>query len=378
MSHSKEELQEALSKAKIKVMATQNTTFFSTLMLGMTHKFDDSIPTACTDGLVCSYNPQFFMDQCAPDERPGLVLHETMHPAFEHVRSDRIGQRDHKRWNGAGDYVINGRIDDLGFKLPQNGLLDHQYDGMSTEQVYDALPLSFKMPSDLLDIQSGTPDTKQQQTMDRLLVRAVTASKAAGDKPGSIPQEIDRYVHELLNPRVAWYKILRSLMTSTLAKLDWTYRKPNRRYFPEHILPSQFSEGLANITVAIDTSGSVSQAQIAHFITEVEFILKNLKPTWLDFICWDSTMKQPQRVYSLSEVKNLKIKGGGGTNVEPVMQWAAENKPAAVLVFTDGHFKRPKTRPRCPVIWVIDDNPKWKAPFGRKIDYSFEELRQAA
>lgn len=377
MPHTNEELMEALSRAKIGVMREPNTTFFTTLMLGMRHKFDDSIPTACTDGLECLYNPTFFM-QCSPKERIGLVLHETMHPAFEHVRSDRIGKRDFELWNAAGDFVINGRIDHMGFELPACGLLDHQYDGMSTEQVYDLLPDSFKMPGDLVDIKPGDTSPTQKQELDRLLTRAVTASQAAGDKPGTVPAEIDRYVRELLNPRVAWFKILRHLMVSSLVKHDYSYRRPNRRYFPQHILPSMFSEALANVAVAIDVSGSVSADQIAHFIAETEFIMKSLKPQWIDFMCWDSSLKPVQRIKSLNDVKNIKITGGGGTNVAPVMQWAADNKPTAILVFTDGYFSNNYINPKCPVIWVVDDNPNWKPSFGRKVDYSFEDIRNAA
>ena len=74
------EADKAMSKAKITLMASDETVFYVTVMLSLEHIWDDTMPTAYTDGRVCGYNPEFFMNYCNADERVGLVLHET--PAY--------------------------------------------------------------------------------------------------------------------------------------------------------------------------------------------------------------------------------------------------------------------------------------------------------
>ena len=62
--------------------------------------------------------------------------------------------------------------------------------------------------------------------------------------------------------------------------------------------------------------------------------------------------------------------GRGGTEIDPCLQWAIDNKPQLQLIFTDGCFTPPVVQPNSrftQVIWIIFNNPKWKAPFGKVI-----------
>lgn len=172
----------ALDKAKVQIMAQRDSTFITTICFSLIHKFCDSIPTAATNGKIVKYNPEFFM-KLTPAEQLGLVLHETWHVVFDHM--GRVGTRSHTRYNKAADYVINNMLDDRGIHLPAGGLIDHKYDGMHTDQIYDLLPDD---PSFVGDLEAPEGDLSQHKAkIDDMIIQASLKAAMAGDKPGSIP-----------------------------------------------------------------------------------------------------------------------------------------------------------------------------------------------
>ena len=373
MTFEKHDLDKALTKAKIAVMSARDSTFLSHCMLNMAHVFDETMPTAYTTGKVCGYNPEFFMRQ-SPAKRVGLVLHETCHPAF--LDFERQGTRCPDLWNMACDYRINQFIIDAGFELPEEGCFNSKYKGWTAEQIYDDLVAQGKKPNPrLMDMKGMPTDPTELRDLksewDSILIQAAMASKMAGDKAGSIPGELERYIDSLLNPEVPWHRVLASFMNK-MSKTDWTYRKPNKRYRPKYYLPSLYSEAVCNITVAVDTSGSVSKEQFEHFVSESAAIIRNLRPQELTFLQFDTRLQPEVVLRDLRDLPKVKFKGGGGTNINPVMEWAAEKKPSVLIVFTDGYYSAPKTNPKVPVLWVVNDNPGFQAPFGKHIKYTFK------
>ena len=98
---------------------------------------DKTKPTMATDGRKIYYNPEF-VKSLLVEEIQGVLFHEGCHVIFEHHL--RIGKRNHKLWNIACDYVINGYIVDvLKMSLPEGGLYDPRFKGMSAEKVYAIL-----------------------------------------------------------------------------------------------------------------------------------------------------------------------------------------------------------------------------------------------
>tara|TARA_R100000995_G_scaffold53993_2_gene26426 strand:- start:242 stop:1648 length:1407 start_codon:yes stop_codon:yes gene_type:complete len=93
--------------------------------------------TMATDGERIFYNPEW-VATISPEEIEAVLIHEALHVVFEHPC--RRGNRNHKLFNIACDYVINAYIVyDLGLSLPEGGLLDRKYHGMTAEQVYRIL-----------------------------------------------------------------------------------------------------------------------------------------------------------------------------------------------------------------------------------------------
>lgn len=374
-----------LNKAKIALMTRKDSTFFSTVCLSLRHEFADTISTADCNGTRVRYSPAF-LDSLTIPEVTFLMLHETLHAAYLHII--RSASKDRKKFNYAADYVINLQLVKMGYTMPQGGLIDYAYEGMSVEEVYKIIPdppedyePDLTEPGD-----DGTPDPnskegqseaqakaheKLQKDMDKILVRAAVQSRMSKDSAGAIPGDLQRYLDSLINPRLPWYQLLRRLLNK-VAKNDYSWRRPNRRYFPDHILPSQHSEVLADIAVATDVSGSVTKAQFNHFISEAASIIRSMRPKNLSFIQFDTEIKSVDMINSLNDLKKVKFTGHGGTNLNALFQWAQEHKPHILIIFTDGKFRMPEQKLSMPVFWVIHSNANFTAPQGKVIHYNFD------
>lgn len=359
--------QKALDKAKIQLMARPDSAFFTTVCFSMKHLFSDEIPTACTDGTTIKFNPDFFL-RLDIKQQLFVLVHETLHVCFMHML--RRGSREPRRWNVAGDYVINQLLHDRGYTLTEGALYAPQYAGMSTEQVYDLLEDQPLPPCDMdiVGSEGSKPKEELENEISNILVRAAIQSKLQNNTPGSIPSDIQIYLDNLLNPKLPWHQILRKY-TNQLAKADYSFRRPNRRFFPDNYLPSLHSETLMNIAIAVDSSGSVSDADFKQFVSEVYTILKRLKPKEITLIQFDCSIKSIDKVTSPADLMKLKFTGRGGTDIEPVMEWADQHKPQLLLLFSDGEFYFRRTSYKPPMVWLIHNNEPFTAPFGKVIHY---------
>ncbi len=358
----------ALERAKIALMASEDSAFFTTVCFSMKHIWDERITTACTDGLEIRYSPEFFMNLDA-DEQLFLLLHETLHVALVHMT--RLNGRNPRKWNIAADYVINYMLVQRGFKMPEGGLYESQYAGMHTDEVYDLLPdnPAQELPMEDLKAPENPEDLeKTQGQIDDILVRATLQAQMAGEAAGSIPGEIQMYVDSLLNPKLPWHRLLQRYMTRVI-KSDYTFRKPNRRFFPKHCLPSMFTTSLVDIAMAIDASSSVTPDQYLRFVSEGYGLLSKYKPDTLTLVQFTARLRSVDPITSATDMKNLHFHRYGGTDIGPVMDWAVENKPNLLLVFTDGHFSNNSPDPGVPIVWIINGNPGFTAPYGKVIHF---------
>ena len=366
--------QAALSKAKIRLMGTPDSVFFMTLCFSLKHIFDDRIPTACAGGMTVRYNPRFFMS-LTPAEQVFLMLHETMHIAYLHSLRFQPGM-DHDRANIAMDHVINLQLKAAGFTMPAMGHADPQYIGMCWEDVYKLLPKEAGKPQ-MQDVQPGVGDgegpSMSAEDLTRevqdALVRASIQSAASGDKPGTIPGDIQIFLNGLLNPKLPWQRILQKYLTQ-FTKNDYTFKKPNRRFFPKFHLPSMWGEKLMDMAIAVDISGSVSDEDFHVFVSEIASIFRMMKPNKISLIQFDTELKSVDEVHSIQELMAVKFTGRGGTAIEPVLEWANVEKPQLLMVFSDGEFGFRGIETKSTTLWMIHNNEKFSPPFGKVINYT--------
>ena len=366
----------ALSRAKIHLMTKPDSAFFITLCFNLNHVWDENTPKAACNGKTIFWNPDFFMGLADNDERVFLLLHETMHAAYLHMLPERVKSRNPIKWNVAADHVINLQLIARDFKMPtgkNEGLADVEYVGLSTEEVYNLLPNNPNSPP-MLDLQDpgGTEKELKElgKEMEDLLVKAATQSKMMGDKPGTIPGDIEIFLDKLLNPKLPWQRILQKYMQK-FSKNDYTFKRPNRRFFPKYYLPSMFSENLIDLTVAVDTSCSVDAAEFLRCISETGGILKNLKPDKITLIQFDSTIKSKTNIKSIRNLLDMTFSGRGGTNIKPVIELVNIEKPQLLLVFSDGEFRFPPgIKSTVDTLWIIHSNSRFTPPYGKVIHYT--------
>lgn len=388
----------ALDRAKLQLMLTPDSAFFTTVCFSMRHKIEyvPGIDTAATDGKHIWFNPDFLLS-LTPPQQLFLLLHETLHCAYMHMlRGEGL---DPEKFNRAADYVINDQLIMRGFEMPECGLYDPQYRDMSAEQIYKLLPDNpppppnssggsggsdpaggnSKGPGDFgTDLRSpvggegGVSKEDAEADMNEILVRAQLQSKMSGDKPGSIPGEIEIFINQLLDPKLPWYRILHKYMNQ-FDKTNHSFRKPNRRFFPKHILPSAHGEVLQEVAFAVDASLSVSDDDFLRFISEIHGIMRRLKPKRIRLLQFDSRVRQVDTIKSTNELSKVEFKGRGGTKIGPVLSWAEENNPTLLIIFSDGHFYQPEEFPgKSKLLFIIHDNPDFKTDLGKVIHYTID------
>lgn len=362
----------AFNKAKVGLMSTKGSVFISTVLFSLVHSWDNSIPTACTNGKFLKMNTQFFMD-LTEKQRIFLLAHEAWHVAFIHM--DRLKERDHMQWNRAADYVINVMLTDAGYEMPVGGLHDTQYRGMTTEQVYNCLPQPEEDDDFESDLEEFDGDTKEEKKeaesqVEEILVKAATQSKMASEDnaAGALPGEIQRQINELIHPKLDWRTVLQNYM-SAFASDDYSFRKPNRRFFPDMYLPSLHSESVADICIAVDTSGSVTRSEFTAFLSEINSIKETLNPMLTTIIDFDTSIKKVHKLSQDDSIEEIEFSGYGGTRLRPVFEYYDKTEPTVLIVFSDLCCPAVLDEPSYPVIWIVVNNPNAVTHFGEKIDY---------
>lgn len=366
------DIQKELDRTKVALMQTKEAVFFTTIVFSLKFRWDDTIPTASTNGHDLRMNPDFFL-KASKAQRVFVLVHEANHVAYDHM--GRLGKRDMALWNKAADHVINLMLKARGFEMWDWVLCDPRFTDMSTEQVYKILEAEkCQQPNPMQDIElpslPGDGNAKpipmdpaaHQRHIENILIRASTQARMAG-QPGSVPGEVELFLQNLLRPRLPWQQILRREVGQT-AKNAYSWNKPNRRFMPHMYLPSLHSQAPAELTCYVDISGSVSDEQFHIFVSEMAGALRMFHLTKLRIVQFDTAIKHDDTVNSLAALKNIKFTGRGGTWIEPVFEHIEKHKPKLSAIFTDGGFDMPDTHPKSRILWLINDNPDWTADFG--------------
>jgi predicted metal-dependent peptidase len=195
---------------------------------------------------------------------------------------------------------------------------------------------------------------QQDVIRDRVAQDVLKHSREKG--MGSVPGELLRWANELLNPQIDWKRELAGMMRSSLATVlgrkDYTYARPSRRqssmaiHDPEFILPSMRKPAPPTIAIIIDTSGSVQDKEITEFLSEVDGIASaNGIAPGITVIPCDAQVGEIQKIRSISGIANIKLSGGGGTDLRVGIAAAESLKPQPkiVIVLTDGYTPWPES-----------------------------------
>lgn len=355
--------------AKARTALVLEHPFIGNIALNMPFKIDYNCRTAATNGKEIRYNP-YFMDDMNDEERKFVVAHECFHPMLDH--NFRRGERQHKRWNMAGDYVINQLLTDEGIgKMPQFGLLDktiYTNGGGTTDGIYNLLPEQDEDGGDLAmdDCEDGgSSPAEQQQQQAEWKVRVAQAAQAA-KMMGKMSAGLERLVGEVLKPKVDWRDVLRRFVDKCRND-QRSFARPNRRFIGQGLyLPSISGEALGEIAFAIDCSGSIGQEEIDQFAAEIHAVKEEGNPVAIHTIYFDSEVSHYAK-FTRDDDLHIEPHGGGGTAFSPVFAYMQEHaiEPVACIFLTDLVCDDFGDAPEYPVLWVSTHADE--APFGEVV-----------
>lgn len=354
---------EKMTKARTAMILDQP--FYGMLTMRLKFMERSNIPTLAVDGKHVFYNAKF-VDELTFELTKSAIAHEVMHCVLDHM--NRRQGRQPRRWNQAGDYVINLILKESGFEIGKGWLLNPAYKDMTTDEVYNLLPESEEGDgNDPLDeVQDASNnDVDPGMTATDWKIAAVQAATEAA-KIGKLPGTLERFVEKLTQPQVDWREVLRSFV-SDRAKDDYSWMKPNRRLAGQGIfLPGLYSESMGEVAVAIDTSGSITDEILAKFASEIQAIADNTRPSRVHVIYCDAEVNHVD-TFELGEPLHFKPHGGGGTDFRPVMKWVEENNiaPKCLVYLTDLYGPCGDEAPEYPVLWCCTTDQE--APWGQTI-----------
>lgn len=168
---------------------------------------------------------------------------------------------------------------------------------------------------------------------------------------GNVPAGLGRWADEFLNPTIPWQKVLRGLVRRAVVVVsggasDYTWARPSRRSAPPLSLPKPITRK-PTVAVYVDTSGSVGQEELSMMLTEIMGIVKHQSQTIrITFV--DAKVYETQTASNMAQVKMLKPKGGGGTDMRLCWEHAdtLNPRPNIVVVMTDGYTPWPDYPPK--------------------------------
>jgi len=349
---------------------------------------DPRIDTMATDGKRL-YFDRAFVGKLNRAELMFVLAHEVLHNAFEH--HTRRQHRDHRLFNVACDYAINGELvaTKVG-KMPAMGLLDARFTGLGAEEIYRLLEEEQESggggapgaggqgidPGGCGGVLDAAPAydeaalAEARAEMQAQVRQAAAIAKAT--QAGVLPAGIQRIIDQLLKPKIDWRAVLRRFVDDASTR-DFSWAKPNRRFLPlGHIMPGDISDGISHIVIAVDTSGSIDQKILSEFAAEIRGAFEEGAVDRITVIYADSAVAHIEEFETGDELV-LNAAGGGGTAFSDTFRTITERFPdaRACIYFTDMYVCDFGDEPPMPVLWGVQGRTKdfdsLTPPFGETI-----------
>lgn len=337
--------------------------FWGALAIGTEFIRDDSRKTMSTNGKWVRWNADF-VTSITEEETLGVIVHELFHIILKHML--RRSNRDPKKWNVAADHAINLILLKEGFQLPAGGLWDEQYKDMMAEKIYDLLPDQPQDPAWGL-VEDCVPDDAAaiEAEVEQRILNAANHAKSRG----SLPFFMEGILKEMEDAQIDWRDKLRRFITGDQPD-DYTFRRPERKAFYTMgiIAPSIDRKGAGDIVIGIDTSASVSDKELSHFLAEINAISKEVGPRSITVICCDTKVNSVEVFEEGDEVTAINYKSRGGTYVMPVFDYIEKHNLNVdhMIYLTDLEVGDFPTHVPYPLLWV-STHPTDRAPIGETV-----------
>jgi len=371
--------------------------FFGSLMLFAQIEKSKNLPTAATDGRKIFFN-EVFLNSLSSPQQNALMLHEVLHMALLHVT--RRQSRDPHIWNIAADIVVNDLIErNTSFPLPEGAITDSRFQDKSVEYIYEALLKSKKkyelVISDILEPSNSNSDESkkdsndvieplsQEETdeiesfwKDKMEILKNSSEHKLSNGKGSLPAGIEQEISTILEPEVDWRHALWKYVGKTPADFD----DLDRRFIYKGLYLESLLTEAVEVSVCIDTSGSVSDELLKQFAGELKGILRSYPNVKCSLFFADTNLAGP---YEIDRIEQMpRAVGRGGTSFVPFFDYLKKHGEENNLLgnnklsiyFTDGYGDFPSQEPNNPTMWLVckDGLETQSFPFGEVVRISTE------
>jgi N4 gp25-like protein len=406
--------------------------FYSALYESLERVENNSISTMGVSTRQMVYNREF-IEKLSFAEFMFVNLHEIGHVALMHV--SRRGNRNPEIWNIAADLYVNKLLANEFHTEPEkvdqsnpikflSGALycsTVDLDKDSTEDIYESIMNNLKKQGftntdsdigkefeieytgnnmqvyskyetfkqkikvagcadDILD-NSSSSQTEKEDENNRILYEAKTRSDMQKSKmAGRQSSLMEKYVDEIIASHVDWRKLLRRYCIKATSN-DSTFSSPDKRMLYQNaIYPGHYLEEsniIKGVKICFDSSGSISDTDIAHYFGQVKDLLSKFKIE-SEVLYWDTKVVSLGNIEKIKELIVHPVIGGGGTDPSCIYSYFDSKnckvKPVVTLVFTDGYILSLEQNDSCykwkkrykDTIWVMteDSNDNFNPPFG--------------
>ena len=364
-------------------------------------------PTIATDARRLYFNAHY-IERLSFAETQFALAHTALHCALGHFA--RRGHRLRRRWEVACDHAVNRLLVDDGLQAPTGALLDVRFRGMSAEEIYPLIavdpqerPLDLHVfdrclptlgepsdgssktagngatsadvaadavrPGEQADPAEGAREHDNAPPIQALLhvwqMRLATAAQQA-ERAGCLARSWQRALGRLLEPCLPWRALLARYLAA-VARDDYSFQRPSRREGAA-LLPSLHSQE-TDISIVLDTSGSIAEGQLREFVTETDALKAQLRARVTLHACDDALsphgpwFAEPWQRIAWPET----LTGGGGTDFRPIFDWiqCRRQHPDVLIYFTDAKGEFPSAPPPYPVLWLVKGRNA--VPWGERI-----------
>ena len=349
------------------VSLVQTKPFYAHFIQQMNRIETEKVPTLgvnITSRINLFFNPRF-LESLKFEERVACLEHEVLH--LLHLHLFRGDGKNHRIFNIACDLAINTYIENL----PKTALLPKLFgfeESQTAEWYYKKLTENAeklrakiaKANESLLDDHGMWNDSSedpvyQQEFLRRSIRVSLDETQDYGSLPGNMNEEIKEF---LKGSRVNWKSILeRFLIHATLVRSIFSRKRPNRRF---EEFPGQKVEQKLKLLIGLDTSGSVSDRDLALFFAEIE----KIKALGMEITVAECDTKVGNVYRYRSRPKA--VSGRGGTNFKPIFEFAEKHRPDALLYLTDGYGDYPE-RSKIPTLWCLTQDGNFSGSFGKVV-----------
>lgn len=329
------------------------------------------------------YDPEIFKKWSVTDVA-SVLYHELCHLLRNHSRRSKVYGTgfNHMMWNVAADCEINGTIIEemkelgKGEALPDDCCTPEKFglpNGELAEFYYEKLgEMAAKMPQpapgsggcgscahgEKEDHEiENTPNSGLTEADARLVQHQVAhdIKDHVSKKRGNMAGGWERWADSILKPKVNYLRWIRQSVRNAVqeaeGKVDYSWNKRHRLQgaFSPFIMPG-LTGHQAKIGFGIDTSGSMSQKQLSQCVGEIDGALKAMGNQRLVVASCDTQVN----IQTVSSVRQLKLIGGGGTDMGEAIRKLDELRPRldVIILLTDCETGWPEQPPRGQLVVI--------------------------